>query len=419
MTLNDTKLWRVTVTGLYALMLAAAPQFAAAHHSAVAFDPDKSVTVSGKVTRFVWRNPHMAINMEVKGEDGRTELWKIEGPGTTVLSRQGFNRQSINTGDTISVVVNPLRSGKPGGLLQVITLASGEMHALDEDYQPSASTAGPGATPSPSGRTIPSLVEWVPPPAGETWQQREKKTRPATLPMIGRDPRQTGPGALDPDNLAKSRPEAPFNLTGTWAFRGEEDYRPNYGSYEFKPSPDFTEKGQRLYEEYLAHAREGRRFGEPTAQCYPAGMPRLMTRYGSLMMMQYPTAIFMVSRLNNEYRAIWLDGRGREPEASRDPNWNGESIGHWEGNTLVVETYGFTDDNHLIQQGVFTGDQLTIIERISVINDGNTMVTEYVMTDPEHWKGEWRHVKFRDRILRADVREATCLPADNELLPGM
>ena len=148
-------------------------------------------------------------------------------------------------------------------------------------------------------------------------------------------------------------------------------------------------------------------------------MPRLMTRYGSLMMMQYPTAIFMVSRLNNEYRPIWLDGRDREPEASRDWNWSGEYIGHWEGDTLVVETTGFTDDKHLIQQGVFTGDQLKIIERIQVINDGNTMGTEYIRTDPEHWEGEWRHVKFRDRMLRADVREATCLPADNALLPGM
>lgn len=391
-----------------------------AHHSAVAFDPDKSVTVSGEVVRFVWRNPHMAINMNVKNAAGEIELWKIEGPGTTVLGRQGFNRQSINEGDTITIVANPMRSGRPGGLLQAITLADGERHTVDDDYTGATTgTAGPGATPSPSGRTIPSLVEWVPPPEGETWQEREKKTRPTQLPMVGSDPRQTGPGALDPDNLAQSRPAAPFDLTGTWAFRGEEEYRPTYGSYEFKPKPEFTAKGKAIHDEYLRNAREGKRFGEPTAQCYPAGMPRLMTRYGSLMMMQYPTAIFMVSRLNNEYRVIWLDGRDREPEVSRDPNWNGESIGRWEDDTLIVESSGFTDDNHLIQQGVFTGDQLKIIERIQVINDGNTMVTEYTMTDPEHWKGEWRHVKFRDRILRADVREATCLPADNDLLPGM
>lgn len=382
-----------------------------AHHSAVAFDTTATTTVTGKVIRYVWRNPHMAINMEVTDESGGTVLWKVEGPGTAVLSRQGFNRSSLNDGDTITVVVLPLKSGKPGGLLQAITLASGEVHAVAEDYE-----ANPEST---VRRTIPSLVEWVPPPRGETWQEREKKTRPDTLPILSEDPRQTGPGALDPDHLAKNWPEAAFDVTGTWAFRGEEQYRPNYGSYEFKPGPEFTAKGEGIYQEYLDKARQGIRFGEPTAECYPAGMPRLMTRYGSLMMIQYPTAIFMVSRLNNEYRAIWLDGRDPEPEASRDRNWNGESFGHWDGDTLVVETQGFTDENHLIQQGVFTGDQLQIVERISVINDGNTMVTEYTMTDPEHWVGEWKHVKFRDRILNADVREATCLPADNELLPGI
>ena len=385
---------------------------APAHHSAVAFDKEKTVTVTGEVTRFVWRNPHMAIVMDVTGEGGKTEEWKIEGPGTTVLSRQGFNRSSISDGDQITVVVNPLKTGRPGGLLAAITLADGTSHATSEDY---------AAAPTPAAqvrRTIPSLLDYVPPPDGETWQEREKKTRPAELPMVGNDPRQTGPGALDPEHLAKDWPEAPFDLTGTWAFRGEQDWGPNYGVYEFKPHPQWTQKGQQIYDEYQAYAKAGRRYREPTAECYPAGMPRLMTRYGSLLTMQYPTAIFMVSRLNNEYRAIWLDGRDREPEASRDPNWNGESLGHWEGDTLVVETTGFTDENHLIQQGVFTGDQLKVIERIQVINDGNTMVTEYIMTDPEHWVGEWRHVKFRDRILNADVREATCLPADNELLPG-
>ena len=386
---------------------------AVAHHSAVAFDKERTVEVTGEVTRFVWRNPHMAINMEVTNDSGETELWKIEGPGTTVLSRQGFNRSSISNGDRITVVVNPMKTSQPGGLLAAITLADGTRHATSEDY---------AETPSPAAevrRTIPSLLDYVPPPDGETWQERERKTRPAQLPMIGSDPRQTGPGALDPDHLAKDWPGPAFDLTGNWAFRGEQDWGQNYGVYEFKPHPTWTAKGQQIYDEYQEYAKAGRRFSEPTAECFPAGMPRLMTRYGSLMMLQYPTAIFMVSRLNNEYRAIWLDGRAREPEASRDYNWNGESIGHWEGDTLVVETTGFTDENHLIQQGVFTGDQLKVIERIQVINDGNTMVTEYIMTDPEHWEGEWRHIKFRDRMLRGDVREANCLPADNDLLPGM
>ena len=398
-----------TLAALAISLFAACTSMAHAHHSGVAFDTSKSVQISGTVTRFVWRNPHMAINMEVVNDEGETELWKIEGPGTTAVSNMGLNKQMINIGDRLTIVAHPLKSGKVGGLMQTVTLADGSSFGVSAEYQ---------AVPARQ-RVIPALLEWEPPPESETWQEREEKTRPDQLPLVGRNARQTGPGALDPDNLALTRPSAPFDVTGTWEFRGEDDYRPMYGWYEFKPHPEFTEKGKATYAEFLTYVQAGKRYLEPTADCYPAGMPRLMTRYGPLMMLQYPTAIFILSRLNNEYRVIWLDGRKREPEEHRDPNWNGESIGHWEGETLVVETLGFTDENHLIQQGVFTGDQLKITERITMLNDGNTVKLEFIMTDPEHWVGEWRHIKFRDRILRADVREATCIIADKELLPGM
>lgn len=380
-----------------------------AHHSGIAFDRSKSVTVRGEVTRYVFRNPHLAIVMQVSDDTGGTEEWKLEGPGTTVLTNQGLSRQSISVGDTISVVVHPMKSGRPGGLLRQITLADGRSHAIDPEYDRATTQA----------RERPSLVAYEPPPAGETWQEREEKTRPPQLPMIGELPIQTSAGALDPENLAKPRPEPPFDLTGTWEFRGEASYTANYGWYEFKPHPKFTPKAQETYDRYLSFAREGRQFKEPTAECYPAGMPRLMTRYGALMMLQYPTAIFMLSRLNNEYRVVWLDGRKRAPKEHWTPNWQGESIGHWEGDTLVIETEGFTKENHMIQQGVFTGDQLKITERIQLLNDGNTLKIEFIMTDPEHWEGEWRHIKFRDRILRYDVREGVCIRQDNELLPGL
>ena len=137
------------------------------------------------------------------------------------------------------------------------------------------------------------------------------------------------------------------------------------------------------------------------------------------MMLQYPTAIFMVSRLSNEYRVIYLDGRSRVPDNYLDRNWGGESVGHWEGDTLVVETEGFTDENHLMQAGVVTGNQLRIVERIQMLNDGNTLMTEYTFVDPEHWVGEWKHTKFRDRVLKSDVKEANCLYQDNLALPGL
>ncbi len=386
-----------------------------AHHSAVAFDKTKTQVVSGKVTRFIWRNPHLSVTLDVTAEDGSTEEWRIEGGSTREMVANGFTRESLQEGDAVTVLVNPLKSGGIGGLMQGLTLADGKSFGME-----SASYAAAPANPLTSERQLPSLTEYVPPPAGETWEKREARTRPDVLPMPkGRVGSGDVPGALDPEHLAKAWPKAPFDMTGNWDFRGEVAEQAHYGQYEFKPHPEFTEKSKKIYSEYQEYARAGKRYIEPTAFCYPAGMPRLMTRYGALMILQYPTAIFIMSRLNNEYRVIFMDGREREPENIRDKNWSGESLGHWEGDTLVIETEGFTDENHLIQQGIFAGDQLKITERYTMLNDGNTIKMDFIMTDPEHWTGEWRHTKFRDRLLKSDVREANCLFEDNEALPGM
>ena len=74
-------------------------QYSYSHHSAVSFDREKTVTVSGKITRSVWRNPHMAINIDVINDSGEATLWKIEGPGTTILAGRGLNNQMYYKAD--------------------------------------------------------------------------------------------------------------------------------------------------------------------------------------------------------------------------------------------------------------------------------------------------------------------------------
>ena len=387
---------------------------AMAHHSAVVFDTTNTLEKTGTVTLFTLRNPHLLLSIEVKNSNGEAELWKLEGQGIGEMQVMGFDRGSIKVGDTITVRLNPMKSGEPGGL--VLGLRGADGRAYNMDLLPERAVT----------QVYPALVPYEPPPVGETWQIRERKTRPSELPIISRglSPGESPgagniPGALDPDNLAMLRPAAPFDLTGLWQFRGEDEYRANYGSFEFKPTPQLTPKGEAYHAEYIAASERGERFGDPTVLCYPPGMPRFMTRYGALVMMQYPTAIFMVSRLSNDYRVIFLDGREPSTGNEIDRNWQGESIGHWEGDTLVVETSGFIGTNRLIQAGVPSGEQLKIVERISLINEGNTMVSDYTFTDPEYWVGEWKHVKFRDRVLRADVKEANCIYEDNFDLPGM
>ena len=230
------------------------PQISLAHHSAVAFDRSETLTVSGTVTKFVWRNPHLSISIDVE-KDGKTERWLIEGGSPTEMVTNGFTRDSMSVGDKITVLINPLKSRKPGGLLQGMTLANGTTFGMEYAETPAVAAEAP--------QQIPSLTPYVPPPADDTWQKREARTRPPQLPIPSKSPNPVL-GVLDAENLAKPRPKPPFDLTGTWAFRGEDAEQAHYGRYEFKPNPEFTEKGKKIYEEYLSYATRGERYAEPT-----------------------------------------------------------------------------------------------------------------------------------------------------------
>ncbi len=88
---------------------------AEAHHSAAMFDKSKTVTLSGTVKELEWTSPHCWIQILTSGDAGPTE-WSIEMGAPFELVRNGLRRSSLSTGDKITVVINPTRSGSTGGL---------------------------------------------------------------------------------------------------------------------------------------------------------------------------------------------------------------------------------------------------------------------------------------------------------------
>jgi hypothetical protein len=96
-------------------ILAAAPP-ALAHHSAAAYDTQKEVKVSGTVVQYRFANPHVYLTLQVKNEDGTTSMVEIEAGAAAVLNGLGFTRDSIKTGEVVTVVGNPDRS-KPQALM--------------------------------------------------------------------------------------------------------------------------------------------------------------------------------------------------------------------------------------------------------------------------------------------------------------
>jgi len=83
-----------------------------AHHSFAAFfDSEKTTTVTGKVTKFVFANPHGTIELDVKGAAGKTEAWRVETNAPVLLRRLGWTKDSIQVGQTITIVGWPSRDG--------------------------------------------------------------------------------------------------------------------------------------------------------------------------------------------------------------------------------------------------------------------------------------------------------------------
>jgi hypothetical protein len=116
---------RVLVVAAAAACLCGAP--ARAHHSGAGVDRTRTVTVTGVVRDFRWTNPHSWIDLEVAGDTGAPTLWSIEMNPPPYLIRAGWKSTSLKAGDKVSVTLNPIRTGEPGGIFVSVTLPDGKV----------------------------------------------------------------------------------------------------------------------------------------------------------------------------------------------------------------------------------------------------------------------------------------------------
>ena len=105
------------------VVFAAGPAFA--HHSFAMFDSSKQTSVQGTVKEFQWTNPHSFIELTTANDAGGADLWSIELNSPNNLKRQGWKSTSIKPGDKVTLMFNPLRDGRKGGLFISVTLADG------------------------------------------------------------------------------------------------------------------------------------------------------------------------------------------------------------------------------------------------------------------------------------------------------
>ena len=117
--------WTALLAGAMVLGLA---KPALSHHSHAMFDHSKLVSATGTVTEYVYRNPHVYLYVDIKGENGETVNYGIEMSNLTNMIRRGIGKATFKPGDQIKVDFHPLSDGRPGGSYVTIVSADGKTY---------------------------------------------------------------------------------------------------------------------------------------------------------------------------------------------------------------------------------------------------------------------------------------------------
>jgi hypothetical protein len=147
----------------------------------------------------------------------------------------------------------------------------------------------------------------------------------------------------------------------------------------------------------------------PGARCLPYGLPDTHALVGPHQFLQPPGEFVILDEQSHQYRVIPVDGR---PHVGRDIHlWMGDASGHWEGNTLTVETTNFNDKTWWDMAASFHSDAQRTVEHFTIV-DAQTISYDITIEDPkvlaEAFKGlttTFRRAKKGDELLEEECLE--------------
>lgn len=175
--------------------------------------------------------------------------------------------------------------------------------------------------------------------------------------------------ALAQDALAQSRGNPP-DISGAWApYRGGRGTDPKLAPPPATPmalKPEYAKPYQERRAAEAAASNRGEPLGTAAVQCVPYGMPTMMSvAVYPIEVIQTPKQITIIAEAFSEVRRIYLD----RPQMKIDevpPGFYGRSVGHWEGDTLVMDTVGIKEN--VQYQGMPHSDQMRITERMHLVS---------------------------------------------------
>ena len=195
----------------------------------------------------------------------------------------------------------------------------------------------------------------------------------------------------------------PRNLQGTWMAASRAHLTKDFVPHMGRPNPDdipdseitwavgdkmppFTPWGKAKFDEAVDAQVNNHPHADPSTNCMPHGLPRLMIAPYGLQIVQTKDTIALMHAVNHNVRLIHMNAK---MPAKVPITFNGYSVGHWEGDALVVQSKGISGAGPIDQLGTPHSDQLQVTERIRKINDGKNFEDMMTFDDPIAFTQPW------------------------------
>ena len=202
-------------------------------------------------------------------------------------------------------------------------------------------------------------------------------------------------------------PFAPVDLSGVWALSPKQGrtFDPDAGMDQ---QPPLNAQWLAEWKKTRARQRAGMRVWDPLSRCLPPGMPRTMSGSYPMEILMNPGRVTVLTELYNETRRIWTDGRKHPPADELEYTFVGDSVGHWEGEELVIDTVGVRAESVLDVMFVPHSDQVHLTEHVRKKN-ANELDWTITMEDPLVYAKPWTVTRIFVRAPAGEgVREFVC-----------
>jgi hypothetical protein len=215
-------------------------------------------------------------------------------------------------------------------------------------------------------------------------------------------------GARAPAGPTPRTPSGKVDFSGVWEKPYVPDMTKDGNGQKGFPTLPFTPWGEAEWKTYDAAE------GDYTGACLPFGMTRSMNTPEPMQFMQSDKYLAFLFEQNSWFTVVPIDGR---PHGKGIATWFGDSVGHWEGDTLVIDTVNFNGKTRLDTIGHPHSEQLHLTQRFSRPDFGHISY-EVIVDDPKTFTKPWSNV--RTLTLRPDreIMEYSCEENNKSLWEG-